>query len=410
MRKVTFLTVFWLASITLMLTRGASGQLDQAYRIDDRQVEQILRQIEKQSDRFRKSLDSALDKSRFNNSRREDDINAFVRDFDNEVSRLRDRFNRHKSAGADVQLVLDRATRVDQFMRRNRLNARAQNDWSALRSNLDQLAQIYNVSWRWDNYIPSGLPVSEIPFRLNDKEVEKILQRIEHQSDKFRSSLDTALDRSRLNGTRREDDINAFVKDFSNETKRLREHFNNRKSTSTDVQSVLDRAARIDQFMSRYPLTRPAQKDWSDLKLNLDELARAYNVIWNWSGYVSSERIPVDQPVVATIEVAEATNRRGYRISLARDGRAQVSWGNSLTTRFVDQETAERFFADLAAARPLSRLDVDSRCFESASIGRSIYVSYANERSPNLNCQNRGPRAQILQADIAAIASALNLP
>src|SRR5262249_30141282 len=109
------------------------------------------------------------------------------------------------------------------------------------------------------------------PYRLNDREVEQIIKRIEKQSDRFRSSLDSSLDKSRFNGTSAEDDINAFVKSFYQETKRLRDHFNGHKSASSDVEAVLQDAARIDGFMRRYPLTSRAQEDWATLKTYLDE-------------------------------------------------------------------------------------------------------------------------------------------
>jgi len=120
------------------------------------------------------------------------------------------------------------------------------------------------------------------PYRIGDREVEKIIHRIEQQSDKFHASLDSALDKSRFNGSTREDDINAFVKDFYRETKHLHDQFDHHKSTSPDVESVLERATRIDSFMNRYPLSARAQKDWATLKANLDELATAYNVGWRW--------------------------------------------------------------------------------------------------------------------------------
>jgi hypothetical protein len=48
-----------------------------------------------------------------------------------------------------VQAVLDRAASIDVFMRRRGLTQKAQNEWSALRENLDQLATAYSVEWRW---------------------------------------------------------------------------------------------------------------------------------------------------------------------------------------------------------------------------------------------------------------------
>jgi hypothetical protein len=63
---------------------------------------------------------------------------------------LRDHFDHHKSTSADVQSVLDRAASIDSFMRRNRLRKdKALREWTQLRSNLDELAQVYNVNWQW---------------------------------------------------------------------------------------------------------------------------------------------------------------------------------------------------------------------------------------------------------------------
>ena len=112
-----------------------------------------------------------------------------------------------------------------------------------------------------------------------------MIHRIEKQSDKFRVALDATLDKSRLDGTRLEDDINAFVKEFYAQTKTLHDHFDAHKSSNADVQSVLDRAARIDDFMRRNRLKKKnAEKEWAKLRVNLDELARDYNVSWRW-GY-----------------------------------------------------------------------------------------------------------------------------
>jgi hypothetical protein len=282
MCKVRFIALS-ISFMSLGIASEATSQvLGQPYRLNDKQVERIIRRVESQATAFRKSVDDSLDKSRLDGTRREDDINAFIKEFDKETARLHDHFDNHKSAGADVEAVLNRAARIDEFMSRHSLSVRAQDKWRTLKANLDELAQAYNVTWRWDIHSPIGSPVSEVPYRPNDKEVEQIIHRIEKQSDQFRASLDSALDKSRIDGTRREDDINAFVKAFYEETKRFHDHFDSRKSTATDVQSVLDRAARIDQFMGRYPLNDKAQNDWSTLKGNLDELARIYNVTWRW--------------------------------------------------------------------------------------------------------------------------------
>src|SRR5687767_3961789 len=269
-------------------TRAHAQVVGQPHRVSDKDVERILERMENQANNFRRSLDAALDRSRLNDTNREDDINAFIKNFDEQTKRLHDRFDDHKSVATDVEAVLNSAASIDQFMRRQRLNERAQNDWSKLRASLDDLASAYNVTWGWERLAAVGpTPVVTattvgLPYRLSDKEVERILHRIEEQSGKFRSSLDSALDRSSLNATDSEDDINAFIKEFEQETKRLHDRFDERKSVAADVQAVLERAARIDNFMRRRGLTEKAQNEWSALRANLDQLAEAYSVSWRW--------------------------------------------------------------------------------------------------------------------------------
>jgi DNA mismatch repair ATPase MutS len=262
--------------------------IGQPYRRSDKEVERILHRIENQANSFRQSLDAALDRSRLNGTNQEDDINAFIKNFDEKTKRLHDRFDDHKSVAADVEAVLNSAASIDQFMRRQRLSERAQNDWSTLRASLDNLAEAYNVTWRWEGLavltpttVVTATPVG-LPYRLSDKEVERILHRIEEQSSKFRSSLDSALDRSSLNDTDREDNINAFTGEFDQEVRRLHDRFDEHKSVAADVQAVLDRASRIDGFMRRRRLTEKAQNEWSALRANLDQLAEAYSVAWRW--------------------------------------------------------------------------------------------------------------------------------
>ena len=274
----------------LLVSTANAQVVGQPYRLNDKDVEKIIRRIEQQSDRFRASVDKSLDKSRFNGSNREDDINSFIKDFYEQTKHLRARFDKHHSATGDVEAVLDRAARIDDFMSRNRLSSKAQEDWSALKSNLDELAAAYNVSWRWGGYSPapgivspSGTTVAGVPYRVSDNDVEKIRRAMEQQSDRFRSALDSSLDRSRLNGSREEDDINRFVKEFYEQTKTLRDHFDDHKSTSADVQSVLDRAASIDSFMRRNRMRDDkAAREWERLRGNLDELAQVYIVSWQW--------------------------------------------------------------------------------------------------------------------------------
>jgi hypothetical protein len=282
-------TITMLLALT-MVSLGLAGSAEaqrRPYRINDRQVDTILRRIETNADRFRVSVDAALDRSRLNGTASEDQINNFIRDFEQATDTLRSRFNGRTSVAADVENVLSRAAYIDQFMTSTRLSNRAQSDWQLLRTDLDALANAYSVTWDWNRVLgpvgPVAGGVSQQPYRLGDREVDTIIRRIEQNTDRFRTSLDAGLDRSRWDGTRAENNINNFVRDFEQATDRLRTNFNGRRSVDADVENVLSRAASIDRFVRDNRLNTRVQNDWNLVRTDLSTLADAYGVAWNWS-------------------------------------------------------------------------------------------------------------------------------
>src|SRR5262249_21009089 len=101
-------------------------------------------------------------------------------------------------------------------------------------------------------------------YRLTEKEMKALLERIEHGADRFRNSLGKMLDASALDDTKAEDNINHFVKEFEAATDHLKHRFDDNQSAAGDVEEVLRRAARIDGFMMRRGMNSRAQEDWAD--------------------------------------------------------------------------------------------------------------------------------------------------
>src|SRR5882762_6488064 len=238
MRTKLNLLAFSFATLLVLVSSGEAQVTGQPYRITDREVARLLDRIRSKTNTFRDSLKKALNNSRLDRTQREENINDYVKAFEEDTKRLDDHFDHHKSTVPDVDSVMQRAARIDTFMTLHPLDGRAQGDWATLRTDLELLANAYNISWQWGREFRTP-QFADLTYRVSDKQVEELIHRIETQSDAFRKSLDSALDKSRLDGTRREDDINAFVKDFYKETKRLHDHFDNHKSTSADVESVL---------------------------------------------------------------------------------------------------------------------------------------------------------------------------
>lgn len=267
-----------IAILALVLCAGLiTAEAQQPQRLSEQQMKNLLERIEKGADSFRDSLKNALGQSRYDDTRAEDNINQFVKDFESATDQLEGRFDDHQAASTSVLEVLNRAASIENFMLRHPLTPRTQSDWAYLRRNLDELAAAYNVAWNWTG-------VSNRPYRITEDQVKNLLERIEKGADNFRGSLKDAIGKSRFDDTRAEDNINQSVKDFEVATDHLESRFNDDRSASASVQEVLRRAASIDNFMRRYShtLTPRAHSDWMYLRRNLDELAQAYGVAWRW--------------------------------------------------------------------------------------------------------------------------------
>lgn len=146
-QSISFALVIALAGIGML----AQAQDQRAYRTDDRATQQLLQRIETGANKFRDDLASALSQNRLDETHRDANVNQLATDFEQEAVHLRDRFNQRSSTTADVQAVLDRAARIDNFMQQRRLGGDVERDWTMLRNDLDQLASSYNIAWNWNN-------------------------------------------------------------------------------------------------------------------------------------------------------------------------------------------------------------------------------------------------------------------
>ena len=387
-------TVLALVLFTLGFVTTAEAQR-RPYRMSDRQVNTLIQRVENSADRFRASIDNALDRSAINGTRTEDEINAYIRDFEQATDQLRSRFDSRNAAAADVENVLNRAAFINQFLLNNRLGARVNNDWALVRTDLNALARAYNVTWDWNRQVimsPTA-PVVQRAYRLTDREVDAIIQRVETNSDRFRSSLDTALDRSRWDGTRAENNINAFVRDFEQATDRLRANFNSNRSVDEDVHTVLSHAASIDAFMRNNRLTNRAQNDWTMVRTDLTTLANAYDVAWNWNA-------PTTYPSTGTVAVnPRAVGRLNgtYRLDPARgDNPRDVA---DRATRHLPLNERQRVYD-----RVLARLEAPT---ELAIERRGNTVDIASSRAPRTTFEADGQeRTEQLPNGVTARVSA----
>jgi hypothetical protein len=117
--------------------------------------------------------------------------------------------------------------------------------------------------------------------QVSKRDVQRIIDRLEKNTDAFKKAVDRQLDRSVLDGTNREDRINDRVSDLENAADRLRSRFDRSddwRETRSDVEAVVREADRINGLFDRVRAYSRVRSSWAAVRVDVNTLARAYNV------------------------------------------------------------------------------------------------------------------------------------
>jgi hypothetical protein len=126
------------------------------------------------------------------------------------------------------------------------------------------------------------------PSRAGGKDVKQALAELERHAQLFHFSLTSAPDVEWLSGARGTGDIDRFVTSFVHATRQLRQDHGRGHVVTNRVDEVLRRGASIDSFMEHHRSSNQVQQDWLTVRRDLENLALAYNVIWNRRAAYSS--------------------------------------------------------------------------------------------------------------------------
>jgi hypothetical protein len=117
--------------------------------------------------------------------------------------------------------------------------------------------------------------------RYSKGDVDRIIKRVEDRSDSFKRLVDRSLDRSRLDGTRREDRINDQVADLETSLDDLRREFDRKDSyfdTRAEVERVMREAEDVNGVLRRLRFNNAVQREWALVRADLNKLAGVYNL------------------------------------------------------------------------------------------------------------------------------------
>jgi hypothetical protein len=164
----------WAVIASIVLTVGVSNaQVKQ--KISEEQLTELLGRIATSTDAFAKSADTAMDKGGYNGSARENDLNDVLKRFRGATAALSSDHS-GPNAKSDFEKVLHYGVAIENFLKKYPLDG-VQDNWTALRGELGELATGFNITWEEGHAI--GAPVGAV-------DVKNLCQHIEDVADHFK--------------------------------------------------------------------------------------------------------------------------------------------------------------------------------------------------------------------------------
>jgi hypothetical protein len=117
----------------------------------------------------------------------------------------------------------------------------------------------------------------------NERQIRGIVRNLNSKVDDFRYSLEYGLKNSRV--TRQDaDTIQNSVSTFGGKIKDFEDNLDQSRENADDVTDILNAAKGINDFLTGTRVNNTVQKDWTDIRTLLDQLASNYSVRWSWTG------------------------------------------------------------------------------------------------------------------------------
>lgn len=154
------------APLSPVTPAGDSAQAQGRFRarISDRQVQVILTRIRTNGEALVQTIDGMPARGRVysNRTRSADDVAYLVDDLVTAAVHLDDHISRAIPTRSDVDDVLRRAALVDQALGRTVQSRIVTTSWNSIRRDVDSLANVYGLTWDWENPQYSNDPVTGV--------------------------------------------------------------------------------------------------------------------------------------------------------------------------------------------------------------------------------------------------------
>ena len=239
-------------------------------RLTDKEVMDLLANIEKHRSTFEAALDMKLKNTVINGPKGEVNTNEFFDDLQDQVTRARDRFTPDYSASSEVLALLQYTSRLDRWVKSQSAGFKGSTEWEPFATDLSRLAAAYNTTF--------PIPANGTARRINDSELVAAAAEVEKLCDPFRSALEASLAANKSISPETRQSNMKQVDNLKSEAHALNEPLAKKEKGITEAGALIKQALLVIQSNSKLNWHPAATAAWTPLRGQLGKVAWAYEV------------------------------------------------------------------------------------------------------------------------------------
>jgi DNA repair exonuclease SbcCD ATPase subunit len=239
-------------ALVVTMAPGIAG----ADRLTDQQVKSLLEQVDKNFDRWKNGLERAnMDEAVIRSAAGTIDVKQFLKGFEDDIDRARDKFKAESAAIPEITNVLRKGSDVER--RYKQRSGAAGSEWQALSNSLASLAAAYGVP-QW--------PIESLDtqlIRVNDKDLAARLQGTQRMAKQLASEAGKVKAAPQAD----REAVKADAKQMENVIKDLASRIKSGKPASAEAKTFLQLIQTTKPKVTALTgLSTPGQTAWSQIE------------------------------------------------------------------------------------------------------------------------------------------------
>jgi hypothetical protein len=235
-------------------------------RQSDKDVKQIIEDVNQARDRFEDQLDGKLKSSTLRGERGEVNVEKYLDDLQESVKRLKDRFNENYAASKEVEAVLRQGSDINTYMKAQPNDLKGQSEWDRMAQQLGRLADAYGATFP----LPPGAAVR----RINDKEAAETAEQVAKAADQLKKQVNNDASLTKAAKDAVKEDLDTLIE----QAKQVKSRAAGSKPATAEVRDLVIMAGKIGTFVQQNTLGPGVASAWQAIQTPMTKLQQAYGM------------------------------------------------------------------------------------------------------------------------------------